>query len=45
MEGSKDFLVLDTKDMGTLPRREVRIFLVLGTKDLGTLSIREVRIF
>ena len=26
MEGSKDLLVLDTKDLGTLSWREVRIF-------------------
>ena len=40
MEGSKDLLVLDTKDLGTLSWREL---LVLDTKDLGTW--REVRIF
>ena len=37
MEGSKDLLVLDTKDLGTW--RELRIFFH------GTLSWREVRIF
>ena len=45
MEGSKDLLVLDTKDLGTLSWREVSDLLVLYTKDLGTLSWREVRIF
>ena len=46
MEGSKDLLVLDTKDLGTLSwTEEVRNLLVLDTKDLGTLSWREVRIF
>ena len=44
MEGSKDLLVLDTKDLGTLSWRS-KDLLVLDTKDLGTLSWREVRIF
>ena len=34
MEESKDLLVLDTKDLGTI------FLLVLDTKDLGTLSWR-----
>ena len=34
MEGSKDLLVLDTKDLGTLSWREIKDLLVLGTKDL-----------
>ena len=42
MEGSKDLLVLDTKDLGTLSEGSKE---VLDTKDLGTLSWREVRIF
>ena len=44
MEGSKDLLVLDTKDLGTLSWREVRIFYVRYQR-FGTLSWREVRIF
>ena len=44
MEGSKDLLVVDTKDLGTLSWRS-KDLLVLDTKDLGTLSWREVRIF
>ena len=45
MEGSKDLLVLDTKDLGTLSSEGSKDLLVLYTKDLGTLSWREVRIF
>ena len=47
MEGSKDLLVLDTKDLGSKdPFMEgSKDLLVLDTKDLGTLSWREVRIF
>ena len=44
MEGSKDLLVVDTKDLGTLSWRS-KDLLVLDTKDLGTLSWREARIF
>ena len=45
MEGSKDLLVLDTKDLGTPSWRESKDLLVLDTKDFGTLSWRDVRIF
>ena len=50
MEGSKDLLVIDTKDLGTLSCKDAftegsKDLLVLDTKDLGTLSSREVRIF
>ena len=45
MEGSKDLLMLDTKDLGNAFTEGSKDLLVLGTKDLGTLSWREVRIF
>ena len=45
MEGSKDLLVLDTKDLGIPFMEGSKDLLVLYTKDLGTLSWREVRIF
>ena len=45
MEGSKDLLVLDSTDSGTLFTEGSKDLLVLDTKDLGTLSWREVRIF
>ena len=45
MEGSKDLLVLDTKDLGTSFMEGSKDLLVLDTKDLGTLSWGEVRIF
>ena len=44
MEGSKDLLVLDPKDLGTLSEGS-RDLPVLDTKKKGTLSWREVWIF
>ena len=45
MEGSKDLLVLDYKNLGNPFIEGSKDFLVLDTKDFGTLSLREVGIF
>ena len=45
MQGSKDLLVIDTKDLGTLSWNSFKDLPMLDTKGLGTLSCREVRIF